>query len=326
MRQGLVVSGVVVVLALGCAALFGRAAMGAYLAAWLVFLAVPAGALPLVLGSELAGLGGAAQNGFLRWLLVLMPAAGLLGLPVLLSTHALYPWAGQPQHGLAAAWFTPVWFAVRGVAYLACWTWLCLAALRPPAGLARVGLCAGGLALHAVLVTLAATDWVASLSPGLDAAGFGLLFGSLQAGVALCVGLLLARVRPADAAALLLVATVVWAMLHAVQYLVVWSADEPGEVVWYLQRGGALGVAAVWLGVAGLVACLVSQGVGGVRGVLAGTCGLVLAGHVVEMFWLVTPSLRQRFSVSPADLVALVALALAAWACVRVWRPAQVVA
>ena len=215
---------------------------------------------------------------------------------------------------------------MRGALYLAGWTWLCLAAFRPPEGAPRVGLCTGGLALHAAIATLAATDWVASLAPGLHAAGFGLLLMTAQIGIALSAGLLLASVKPARAALLLLLASGCWALLHTIQYLVVWSADKPGEIVWYIDRGNTLGVAAVWLGVAGLAACLALQGTGPARGMLAVASGLVLAVHVVEMFWLVTPSLRQAFTVSPADLLALAGLAGAAVVSIRAWRPAQVAA
>ena len=327
MRRGLAVSAGVVVAALLCAALFGRPIMGPYLAAWLVFLSLPVGALPLVLGSELAGQGGSAQNGFLRWMLVLMPAAAVLGLPVLLATHALYPWAAQavpPAHGLAGAWFRPVWFAVRGVIYLGGWTWLCLAALRPPEGPPRAGLCGFGLVLHVVLGTLAASDWVASLSPGLNSAVFGLLLMSVQAGVALSAGLLLARLTPRGAPVLLVLAAGVWAFLHMIQFLVVWSADKPAEIVWYLHRENALGAAAVWLGVAGLAASLALLGLGPVRRFVLATAALLLAAHVVEIFWLVTPSLRGTFTISFIDIAVLAGLAALAWVSLRAWRPAQV--
>ena len=49
MKRAMLASAGVVVAALACAALFGRPIMGPYLAAWLVFLSLPVGALPLVL-------------------------------------------------------------------------------------------------------------------------------------------------------------------------------------------------------------------------------------------------------------------------------------
>ena len=324
MRRGLAVSGCVVVVALLCAVLFGKPIMGPYLAAWLVFLSLPVGALPLVLGSELAGQGGSAQNGFLRWLLVLMPAAAVLGVPVLLSTHAIYPWAAHPPPGFAGAWFRPAGFAARGVIYLGVWTWLCLSVLRPPEQRPRVGLCGFGLLLHLLVGTLAATDWVASLSPGLNAAGFGLLLMSVQSGIALSAGLLLVRPGPRGAPILLALAAALWAFLHVVQYLVIWSADKPVEIVWYLHRSNALGVAAVWLGVAGFAASLALLGTGGGRRFVAAAAVLLLVAHIFEVFWLVTPSLRGSFTISIPDIAVLAGLAGLAWASIRAWLPAQV--
>ncbi len=324
MRRGLIASAGVVVVALACAAVFGKPIIGPYLAAWLVFLSLPVGALPLVLGSELAGRGGSAQNGYLRWMLVLMPAAAFLGLPVLLATHALYPWAAHQGHGFAGAWFTPVWFAVRGVIYLAVWTWLCLSALRPPETRVRAGLCSFGLVLHVGIGTLAAADWVTSLSPGLNAAGFGLLFMTVQAGIALSAGLLLARMPPPGAPVLLVLAAGLWAFLHATQYLVIWSADKPAEIVWYLHRENALGVAAVWLGVAGFAASLALLGLGNLRRFVMAAAVLLLVAHVVEIFWFVTPSLRGSFTISLFDVAVIAGLAGLTWVSVRAWRPAQV--
>ena len=326
MKRGLIASACVVVVALLCAMLFGRPVMGAYLAAWLVFLSLPVGALPLVLGSELAGYGGSAQNGFLRWMLVLMPAAALLGLPVLLSTHSLYPWAAHRIPGFAGSWFTPVWFAIRGAIYLAIWTLLCLSAMRPPEERSRSALCGVGLILHVTVGTLAAADWVASLSPGLNAAGFGLLLMTIQCGIALSAGLLLAGMMPTRAPILLVLAAGVWAFLHVIQYLVIWSADKPAEIVWYLHRGNSLGVAAVWLGVAGFSASLALLGMGAVRRFVTATAGLLLLAHVVEIFWLVTPSLRGVFTISFADILVFAGLAGLAWVSIRAWQPARVAA
>ncbi len=324
MRRGLIASAGVVVVALACAAVFGKPIMGPYLAAWLVFLSLPVGALPLVLGSELAGRGGSAQNGFLRWMLVLMPAAALLGLPVLLATHSLYPWAVHPGGGFAGAWFRPVWFGLRGVIYLAIWTWLCLSVSRPPEKRARGRLCSFGLMLHVVIGTLAAADWVSSLSPGLNAAGFGLLLMAVQSGIALSAALLLVRQVPPNAPVLLVLAAGVWAFLHVIQYLVIWSADKPAEIVWYLHRENTLGVMAVWLGVAGLAASLALLGTGPVRRYVTGAAALLLVAHVVEIFWLVTPSLRGSFIISFLDVAVFAGLAGLAWVSMRAWRPAQV--
>ena len=256
--------------------------------------------------------------------LVLMPAAALLGLPVLLASHSLYPWAAHPGAGFAGAWFRPVWFGLRGLVYLAIWTGLCLSALRPPEGRARGLLCSFGLVAHVVIGTLAAADWVASLSSGLNAAGFGLLLLTAQSGIALSAALLLVRQAPRRAPVLLVLAAGPWAFLHVIQYLVIWSADKPAEIVWYLHRENALGVFAVWLGVAGFAASLVLLRTGPVRRFITATAALLLVAHVVEIFWLVTPSLRGSFTISLLDIAVFAGLAGLAWVSIRAWRPAQV--
>ena len=217
-----------------------------------------------------------------------------------------------------------MWFGLRGLVYLAIWTGLCLSALRPPEGRARGLLCSFGLVAHVVIGTLAAADWVASLSSGLNAAGFGLLLLTAQSGIALSAALLLVRQAPRRAPVLLVLAAGPWAFLHVIQYLVIWSADKPAEIVWYLHRENALGVFAVWLGVAGFAASLVLLRTGPVRRFITATAALLLVAHVVEIFWLVTPSLRGSFTISLLDIAVFAGLAGLAWVSIRAWRPAQV--
>ena len=307
--------------------LLGDAVMPAYVAAWLAFLALPAGALPIVLGMEVAGFGGSAQSGFLRWLLVLMPAAALVGLPVLVASHGIYPWQTHHLSGLAGRWFSQPWFALRGVAYLATWTMLALVARRASGDAPRVGLCVGGLALHVVVGTLAAIDWVMSLSPGLNSAAFGLLMIAAQCALALSVAVLVCRVRPAGSVALLLTASGTWAILHLVQYLVVWSADKPSEITYYIRRQGVIGQSSVWFAVAALGASFVLLGVarlGALRGVLAGCALSLLVAHLVEMAWLVVPSVRGSFSPSLAETAAWLGFTVLSAAMFWSWQPSEV--
>jgi hypothetical protein len=291
-------------------AVFGLVVMPSYLAAWLVCLSVPVGALPLVMGLELAGQGRTAPTGVLRGMLLLMPVAALAGLPILFFLPGLYPWVAHPPQGFAALWFSQTGFVLRSLAYLGLWSVLALALLRPPAT-SRIGLCGVGLALHAVIGTLAATDWIVSLSPGLNVAGFGLLVMSGQCALALAVALLLAP-EPNASAPWLITAVFAWGALQFTQYLIVWSADRPEEIAWYLQRGGVLGRGAVWAGAACLVVVLALfvRPRAGRRGIVAGGAGCVLLVQMLAVLWLVTPSIRGAFVVSLSDVAALVAMVL----------------
>lgn len=284
--------------ALALAVLLGDWQAG-YLAAWLTLLALPLGALPLV-----AGLDALAPERFaiLRPALVgglrLMPVAALLALPLIAVVPVLYPFAtGTPAATpLAAIWTTPPFLAARLVAALALWLWLGrrAAAGRGPAALV--------LGLHAVLATLVSFDLITALDPRLGSSLIGLLMLVAWSGAALAAALLVTR-RPEAGLLPLALLTATWAFLHFVQFLVVWSANLPAEVSWYLARGGLLGRG---LSLAGGTAALLAAaltlrpGPWTTRAVAA----LTLAVHAGEMAWLVTPAARGAFVVTGPDVLA----------------------
>jgi hypothetical protein len=302
-------------------AVLGGAVMPSYLAVWLFWIALPLGALPLVMALELASPGELATLAALRRVLALLPLAALLAIPVVVRAAALYGHASPARHGYAGdpGWTTPWLLVLRMVVMLAIWTALALVFARPPSrGAPRRGLAIAGLMLHAVLGTVAAVDWVMSLAPGLASSAFGLLLIAAQAGAALSVAILLVALPrtashedalvPTRVAALMLALLGMWVFLHFVQFLVVWSADLPAEIVWYQRRDGGLGAAAIWFGLAAAVLALVvllPRSLARRAGVVAGIAALLLLAHLVEMLWLVTPSFRGHFTISLADVLAL---------------------
>lgn len=296
-------------------ALAGVRTMPSYLAAWLLLLALPLGALPLVMGLDLARAGLSPLAAALRRMLLLLPPAAFLALPLLFRLSRVYPWRKAAQHGLAATWYAPGFYIIRTVLFLAVWVALGLLFRRPPSGEGRRSVAVAGLVLHVVIGTLAATDWAMSVTPALGSSCFGLLLLAAWSGTALAAATLLLAGRggedSAAAAMLLLAAAAAWAFLHFTQFLVVWSADLPAEITWYQQRAAGLGTAAEWLGVIAFVATLALLAPSGTRRhafVVGAVAALLLLTHAVEMFWLVTPSFRNGFTVSLADLLALLGL------------------
>ncbi len=286
--------------------LAGGVAMQSYLGAWLALAALPLGALAVLMGLEAAGAADQpVASGLRRLLPLIIPT--VLAAPVL--ERGAFP-------DLPGAWFAHSAFLLRQGLILLGWSLLALVFVRPPAARQAAGrrmLGGVGLLVHLALVTLAATDWIASLHPGLLPAGVGLVLLCAQAGAAASVAVLLlpTTVRDAQAARLAVLLTVLlagWAFLQFTQYLVIWSADLPREAEWYLARSRGLGTAAQWLLPASLVLAVPLLVWRPVWTLVPCATGL-LALHVVEMFWLVTPSLRGRFSVSPLDLVALLGMA-----------------
>jgi hypothetical protein len=282
----------------------GVRVMPSYLAAWVFCLALPAGALPLVMAAELSGIEGATVSA-LRGLLVLMPAAAIAAVPILTALPKLYGWEGGAQDG---PWFTPVAVSIRVVVALGLWSLLALLLLRETRQPRRL-LCIAGLTLHPFLATMVASDIVLSLGNHMSAAGFGFLFMIDQCVIAVSAALLLA---PAAPAGILLAALLsAWGFLHFIQYLVIWSADKPAEITWYLQRGGVWGQAAVWFSVVALLPVSLLAWRQKTASTLALTAAsIVLATHALEVLWLVTPSVRGSFFLSPADLFALLGLTL----------------
>ena len=134
--------------------------MPSYLAAWLFWLALPVGTLPLLMLLELTGpTRGQVLAPALRRLLMAAPALFVLVAPVLFRLGDLYPWTGDARVGgaLAQAWWQPTFFTVRSIAYLLVWLALTMVFIRPPEPnhvRFRRALGVGGLGLHAVVGTL----------------------------------------------------------------------------------------------------------------------------------------------------------------------------
>ena len=169
MRRGSLPPLIVGVLALGVAFTLSRFGgvhlLPSYLAAWLFCLGVPVGALAILMALEIAGAADAALTDPLRSTVAAMPVLALLAVPILLDPDALYPDAtlgAAPLHGAT----TP--FVVRAVVFLLLWTLLSLVFQRRPrrfGGLRRT-LAVIGLAVHAIIGTVAANDWRSRLTLG----------------------------------------------------------------------------------------------------------------------------------------------------------------
>lgn len=322
--------------------LFGpQKAAVSYLGAWIVLLALPVGALPVVIMIERADAWRpqpeTALLETLRGLLALMPVAALLGLPLLGCLPSLYPWArGEvPDTELARIWFTTPFFVARLVGYFAVWTWLALTFARRggepwgKAGRMDDGRAVIGLGLHMLVGTLAAGDLVMATAGRFHSTLSGLLVMAAWSGLALSAAILVAPPdvgpsrRRLDRLTPLAVLLAIWAFLHFVQFLILWSANLPAAALWYQARGGFNGRAlSAFAGTVVVLAALLTLKPGENRTrVLA---ALVLAVHGLEMFWFVTPSIRGAFKITAADGLALAgvaALAIGLSGIARRWLP-----
>ncbi len=297
-------------------AALGQQAMPSYLAAWLFCMALPLGALPLVMLLELLDVQGWALTSVLRRLLLLLPAGALFAIPVMLDAVPLYHRPGLAE-GLPGWWMEPRFLLVRMAVMLLVWTGLAMVFCRTPRHGPRRGRAVVGLLLHLPLGSLAALDWLMSLDPGLGSSAFGLLVIMAQVGTALCAAVFVLAVStegqalPDEIAPLMAAALGAWMFLHFIQYLVVWSANLPGEIVWYQSRTLGLGAPAVWFGFAAAVlalAALLLNHIARTPWIMASVAAMLLLMHLIETLWLVTPPFRDGFSATLPDMPALLGL------------------
>ncbi|MGJ7915340.1 hypothetical protein ACI48D_07650 [Massilia sp. LXY-6] len=307
-----------------------RALLAGYLAVWWFVTGALLGGLANVWLHQLTGgaWGETIRTPLLRaarWL----PLACLLFLPVLAGMHLLYPWAGtqalEPDTAFRRWWLAPDAFAVRSVAYLLLWSllsWIELRARHQSAP--RAAAC---LLAYAFSSGLAAVDWIMSLQPEWYSSVFGWLAGTGQMLTGLALAVLLIdrdamRARLPDLGNLLMMYVMTWAYLAYVQFLIIWAADLPREISWYLRRDSLGWRTVAWsllaLHGAGPIAILLSRHAKQAPRLMGGLAALLMAAHLLDCWWLVLPSVHGLTAgwAWPAALPALGAAVLA-WLALR---------
>ncbi len=246
---------------IGCAIalwLNPRTMLASYLAAWFAVSAVPIGALGVLFTSYLVRAGWTSDlQPPLSNAALTMPFVAALFVPVLIGVGIVYPWASDAAAlpAFKAAYLTPWFFVLRSVIYFAIWTALGVWASRAYGRDAMmVRAASAGLIVWTLTTSWAGIDWLESVEPQFHSSIYGLLTVSsvLLGALAFGIAAVLAAPRPrrmsnASYSATLLSVLLLWAYLHAMQYIIIWTGNIPEEVIWYLVRlDGGWGVA-LWL-------------------------------------------------------------------------------
>ncbi|HEX6633824.1 MAG TPA: hypothetical protein VF038_07630 [Usitatibacter sp.] len=312
-----------------------------YLFAWIFLLGISLGSMANLMVHALTG-GRWGEPVRPAWLAAtrLIPALAILFLPILVGAKLVYPWVDDPGRYLNL----PFWIG-RSIAWLVAWVVLSMAFLRAdratvhPAGGGSPGarrVAAIGLIVYALTASLAAVDWIASLTPHWYSSTFGLLIGTGQmlAGAAFGVAAAAFAARPADDEAtrlrfhdlgnLLLMYVLTWAYLAYTQFLVIWSENLPHEIHWYVPRvqtgWAALGIFLIVFHFSLPLLILLSRAAKRAPKLLGTIAVGLLVANLADAFWLVIPTFRPRgFAVSWSDVLAIVVLC-ALWA--AAWRRA----
>lgn len=252
-----------------------------------------------------------------------VPLTALLAVPLLFGLSDLYPWAEPGFAGESMLppyriqYLDPTWVLVRAAVFFGIWIALALWIARPGTHRRASAL---GLVLLAATVSLAAIDWIGSRQPEWWSSLFGMAFGVNQLLGALALATVVDLVRPSavplhpeqirGVAKTLLALALVALWLWFSQFLIVWSANLPHEVQWYLLRQNGWGLLNLGVVIPALVlamALLVPRDLGRTRMMIA--CGLLLLHHSAYMVWLIRPAAADP-TLSWPDPVAFVVVSL----------------
>jgi len=250
-----------------------------YLVAFMFILGLTLGSLGLLMLQHLTG----GQWGIvirrpLESATRVIPVVLLLFAPIVIGMKHLYgAWLNAPASGEGAlsefqkTYLTSNGFLIRAVIYFAIWMLLVFLFNRwskeqdvnreDRALRRRLKMVAGpGIILYVFIMTLAAVDWVMSLSPHWASTIYGFLFvvGQLISAMSLMIAVivLLSRTPPMagliherhlhDLGKLLLAFVMLWAYFGFSQLLIIWSGNLPEEIVFFRSRlYGSWGVVSV---------------------------------------------------------------------------------
>ncbi len=312
-----------------------RPMLAAYLVAWVYFVGLSLGALAALMVHHLTGGDwGRPVRRYFEAMLGPLPILAVLFLPLALDLRNLFDWARETGQG----YLSVTLFLIRAAIFLALWLLFARGLTRAARDQKRaIAISAAGLAVYLITVTLAATDWIASLTAHWASTNLGLIvvaeqgLGALAFATAAAVWLTLSH-QPADGSIerwkvtpergndlgnLLLTFVMTWMYLAFVQLLIIWAEDLPHETSWYLPRlnGGGR-----YLGLAVMVAqfaipfvlLLFRRVKRDVRALLALSLWLVLT-NLLDAAWMILPSVSGSESAGSAGsawiMAALVVLA-----------------
>lgn len=283
----------------------------AWLAPTLFWVALPLGALAILLTHRLTGgRWGDAAEPPLRAATATLPWAALALLALLPAMGALFSWTA-PLEQLPEVvqrkrfYLNTPFFIARLLVYLAVWLLLAwhVGAFGAPRGGKAVA--PAGLLLWLFTVSFFAFDWVMSLEPKWYSDVLGLIMATtvLNAAMALVLLTLCLEDRPppaairVDLANLWLAPLLGWGFLAFIQYLIIWQGNLPHEIGWYLHRRHGLWqpwtLAMTTLLFLLPAAALLFAGTKRSRAALGSVATIALVGHALHSQWLITPSFQQ---------------------------------
>ncbi len=357
-RRALIVGAAALGLCLGGALISPAQFFHSYLLAFLFWVGLPLGCLGVLMLHHLAG---GSWGYVIRRPLEAgtrtLPVFLLLFLPVLLGLRDLYPWA-RPEAVAAdallqhkSAYLNVPFFLGRAALYFALWFLLAYLLNRwsaeddqseTPRHWRRFRTLSGpGLGLYGLTASFAAVDWMMSLEPHWFSTIYGMLFivGQVLATLALMIVVLrrLARHEPVaevvtpnhfhNLGNLMFAFVMLWAYMSFSQYLIIWSANLPEEIPWYLHRTGhgwqAVALVLIVFHFAVPFVLLLIRHNKRKPEILAGVALGLFVLRTVDLFWQVAPSFHgTSLRLHWMDPVAVIGVG-GLWLAVFLWQLRQ---
>ncbi|MEX2270687.1 MAG: hypothetical protein WD690_04420 [Vicinamibacterales bacterium] len=276
-----------------------------------------------------------------------LPLVALLFLPIAFNLPVLYKWAApgaasDPIIQMKAAYLNDTFFFVRAAVMFLVWGVLIFllnrwskeqddtAAQLPGPADRRFRMLSGpGLVLFVLTVTVMAVDWVMSLDPHWYSTMFGVIVIGGQGLAAIAFSILmvvaLSDARPFslvvttselhDLGKLMLAFVMLWAYFSFSQFLIIYSANLPEEIPFYLERfHGGWGWLSVALALVHFVlpfTLLLSADLKKNRRKIVAVAALVLAARAIDLIWHIGPMFHHdgsRFPIHWMDVASVVGL------------------
>jgi hypothetical protein len=317
-----------------------------YLIAYMFWMAISLGSLLLLMVQYLSGgaWGQVGRRVFEAGARTL-PLMLVLFIPIAMNLQTLYLWA-RPEAAAdevihsKVAYLNPTFFFIRVGVYFALWIGLTTILTRwsrqqdetapqPPGPMDRRFrvLSGPGLLFSVLALTFMSVDWLMSLDPHFYSTIWGILMlgGSGLSTLAFTILVLqgLSQAKPMsqvvnterfhDFGKLMLAFVMLWAYFNVSQLLIIWSANLPEEIPWYIERLRGPWLPWSWIILLGHFVLpfviLLSRDVKRHSRTLSKVAYFVLFMRLVDFIWTVGPVFRHEHTVHWLDFTIVVAFA-----------------
>lgn len=299
-----------------------------YLMAYLFVLGATLGCLALAMIHQLSGgAWGVVTRRLLGASTRVLPVLTLLFIPILLGRHYLFEWthadlvARDQVLQQKQLYLNTPFFIARAALYFLVWNALVFFLNRWSLEQDRTGdpaiarrmqkLSGGGLLAYGLTATFASFDWLMSIDPHWFSTIYGVLLMGGQGLTALAVLIAaltwLGRRPPLDAIVvpvhfhdlgnLMLAFVMLWAYFSFSQYLIIFSANLPEEITWYMHRLHTgwrfVGLTLVLVHFAVPFLLLLSRRMKRTPDLLVKIALGILIARLIDLFWLIAPEFHK---------------------------------